>query len=457
MIYGTDSYKVGHWPMYPPGTTKVYSYLESRGGQFKKTVFFGLQGLLNTVNFPEISQLEKAAKFYSKHFGDSNVFNEEGWKKLIDLGYFPIRIKAVREGSVVPTGNVLMTVENTHPDFYWLTNWFETMLVRVWYPITVATNSFYSKRLIKDMLEKTGCSLVGLPFKLHDFGYRGVSSEETAAIGGAANLTSFLGTDTIAGIKYLQKNYDADMPGFSVAATEHSVMTSWGPDKERELVHHLLDTFPTGIISVVADSYNVFDFARMLGEPEIKRRILERDGVFVVRPDSGDPVEVNSMLVDILYDNFPGGFTSKHYRLLNDKIRILQGDGIDYQMIKTILETMAAKGYAADNWVFGSGGALLQNWTRDTQKFAFKASFIEVNGEERDVRKNPITSSSKQSKPGRLKLHRANKQYITFSSANFSRPQFEGYNDELEVVYENGEITRRQGIEEIREIIESNL
>jgi hypothetical protein len=202
IILMTDSYKISHWKQYPPKTQFVYSYFESRGGKFIGTVFFGLQYLFKKYFCGQVVTQEKineAEEFYKQHFG-CDLFNKEGWQYILDKynGYLPIRIKAVPEGSVIPIKNVLITVENTDPNCYWLTNYVETLLVQIWYPTTISTNSRECKKLINHYLEETG-DPSGLLFKLHDFGYRGVSSNETAMIGGTSHLVNFLGSDTLAG------------------------------------------------------------------------------------------------------------------------------------------------------------------------------------------------------------------------------------------------------------------
>jgi nicotinamide phosphoribosyltransferase len=382
-------------------------------------------------------------------------------------GKLPIRIKAVKEGTVVPISNVLMTIENTDDNCYWLTNALETMLMRIWYPITVATNGFYAKKEIAEFLEETGCNLEGLPFKLHDFGYRGVQTEESAGIGGMAHLVNFMGTDTTAANTYANEYYNPEvqykMYGLSVPASEHSVACSWGVDNEEGYFLNMLDQYPTGIVSIVSDSYDVFNFVKTMGK-KFKDKILARDGVVVFRPDSGDPVEVNMKLFDILWNTFGGIYNDKGFRVLDPHVRLIQGDGITFDLedstINKILSIAKANNIAADNWVFGSGGGLLQKWDRDTQKFAIKASFgiRRIDGShgykliELDLVKTPVTSESKRSKAGKLKLHPTQDSFSTISSADTPKELFAGYVDVLETVFENGEITRTQTFDEIREI-----
>ena len=232
LLLKTDSYKFSHHVQYPENTEKVYSYFESRiGARFSETVFFGLQGYIKKYLQGVVvtkDKLEGAKKFADAHVGPG-IFNYEGWKHILEKhdGKLPIRIKAVAEGTPVAVSNVLMTIENTDPKCFWLTNYLETLLVQVWYPSTVATLSRDNKKNINKYLVETG-DPAGLMFKCHDFGYRGVSSDESAQMGGAAHLVNFMGTDTVAGIVYAQAYYTADMIGFSIPASEHSTITSWG-------------------------------------------------------------------------------------------------------------------------------------------------------------------------------------------------------------------------------------
>src|SRR5215467_5256759 len=236
LVLKTDSYKFTHWKQYPPGTQYVYSYLESRGGMFPQTVFFGLQyylvKYLQGAVVTEDDVLE-AQQFVDRHIGPG-MFNQPGWMHIVrnSGGRLPVTIKAVAEGSSVDVQNVLMTIENTDPVCYWLPNYLETLLLKIWYPITVATLSHAIRRVILGALERSGDPSL-IDFKLHDFGYRGVSSEETAGVGAAAHLINFKGSDTVAGIRVLQQFYQTnEMEGFSIPAAEHSTVTAWGRENE---------------------------------------------------------------------------------------------------------------------------------------------------------------------------------------------------------------------------------
>lgn len=448
-IINTDSYKVGHAVQYPPGTTNVYSYFESRGGVYPETVFFGLQYImdkyLRSITPEDIFQAED---LFTAHFGTDKLFNRQGWMSIYHKygGRLPIRIKAVPEGTVVPIGNALMTVENTDPEFPWLTNYLETILSHVWYPTTVATVSYHVRQNILDFLTRNGDPSL-IDFKLHDFGFRGASSAESAAVGGGAHLTSFMGTDTLVALPFLQHYYDADVAGFSVPASEHSTMTSWGKENEVEAYRNMIIQYgDMPLYSVVSDSYDIFEACRSLWGGVLKDEVLAANGTLVVRPDSGDPPAVALKLLEILGEQFGKERNEKDYWVLNPKVRMIWGDGLDPKMIQSILFRLSTHGWSADNIVFGMGGGLLQKVDRDTQKFAFKCSSVVVDGEERDVYKEPKTDAGKNSKRGRLSLVRSINGLVTLPDKD--RPV--NFPDLLETVYEDGKVVKRQNFADIR-------
>ena len=451
LILQTDSYKFTHWKQYPPGTEYVYSYLESRGGMFGQVVFFGLQYYLERYLSGVVVSEEdvaEAQQFVDQHLGPG-MFNSEGWLHIVREhgGRLPVEIKAVEEGSVVKVSNVLMTIENTDPRSYWLPNYLETLLLKVWYPITVATLSSAIRRVILNALERSGDPAL-IDFKLHDFGYRGVSSEETAGIGAAAHLVNFKGTDTVAGIRLLQKYYGSEqMEGFSVPAAEHSTITSWGRENETEAYENMLTQFPSGIVAVVSDSYNVYEAAEKLWGEMLHDKVLAREGTLVVRPDSGNPRQTVLRVLEILGEKFGCETNAKGYRVLNPKVRVIQGDGVNFWTIQDLLTAMNRAGWSADNISFGMGGALLQQLNRDTQKFAFKTSSVTVNGEDRDVFKDPVEGHDKMSKCGRLALHFMNG---IWSTDRARRGQVD-YDDQLRPVFRDGEVLVKPDLTRIRE------
>ncbi|MEO1994833.1 MAG: nicotinate phosphoribosyltransferase [Planctomycetaceae bacterium] len=438
IILQTDSYKVSHYLQYPPGTQYVYSYFESRGGEFPEIVFFGLQYYLKRYLAGPVvtaAHLDSAEELLSQHFSAGSLFNRDGWQHILDRhsGHLPVRIRAIPEGTAVPTGNVLMTIENTDPACYWLTNYLETLLVQVWYPSTVATQSRAMKRVLLESLRRTGDPSL-IDFKLHDFGFRGVSSVESAGTGAAAHLVNFRGTDTLAGIVLARDYYDEDMAGFSIPAAEHSTITSWGREREVDAMRNMLIQFPTGAVAVVSDSFDIYQACSDLWGVTLRAAVLERDGVLVVRPDSGDPPTVVVEVLKRLGDAFGTQVNPQGYRLLDPHVRVIQGDGIDRHMLAEILQAVERAGWSADNIAFGSGGGLLQKLNRDTCRFAFKCSSVTIAGQQRDVYKQPVTDSGKQSKAGRLRLVRRQGEFTTMPESATSEA------DCLQTVFLNGEL-----------------
>jgi len=443
IILLTDSYKISHWKQYPPGTEYVYSYFESRGcvvKEWTECTFFGLQYFLKEYMVGQVVSREKIQEAYdvcANHFGATFIaptltnpdnFYKSGWEYVLEKhgGRLPIKIKAVPEGMTVPTRTVLMTVENTDPKCYWLTNYLETLLVQVWYPMTVCSQSREQKKSIMRYYKETGCDLGKAPggvcFSLNDFGFRGVSSVESAMTGGAAHLVNFIGSDTLMAMMCAKKYYGAnagsfhECPSFSIPASEHSTITSWGKDRECEAMKNMLESYPNGLVACVSDSFDIFNACENYWGTQLKSLIESRPqesgGRLVVRPDSGEPTEIVPKVLEILLSKFGCTKTSTGHRLLPNYIRCIQGDGVDYESIPKILQVLKDKNIAADNVVFGSGGALLQKVHRDTFKCAFKCSEITVNGKASPVFKDPITDPGKISKKGRLTLQKASETTI---------------------------------------------
>jgi nicotinamide phosphoribosyltransferase len=446
----TDSYKVGHANMYPKGTQKVYSYFESRkGAEFNETVFFGLQYIVKrylTGRVVTARNIEAAAAMFKEHFGNENLFNREGWEYILRVhdGKLPVRIKAIPEGTPVTISNILMSIENTDENCWWLTNYLETILTHVWYGSVVATLSREVKKTLAHFYEQTSDNAGGLNFGLQDFGCRGVSCMEQAAYGGASHLINFLGTDTVPSMPFAVRYYGASFSGlgYSVPATEHSIMTSLGVEGEMEIVQDLLDEYPTGILSVVGDSYNIYTMAETLGT-RFNTQILARNGVFVLRPDSGDPEEVMLKLLGILWTHFGGHINTKGYKVIDPKIKLLWGDGIDIRGIRNILGAMLVNGWSIENIAcFGMGGGLLQKVNRDTQRSAFKCSAQLRNNEWIDIQKNPL-DVSKKSKAGRLKLIKVDGAYKT---VRLEEPG----EDLLVTIVEDGELKTEWTFDEVR-------
>lgn len=451
-ILNADSYKYSQFNQYPDGTEYVYSYIESRGGKFDETVFFGLQAFIKEyLTTPiTIEMIDEAQAIIEAH---GEPFNREGWIYILmeHDGRLPVQINAVPEGTVVPTKNILASIINTDPKCYWLTSFLETALLRaVWYPTTVATNSREIKKVILDALERTGTP-ADIAFKLHDFGARGVSSLESAGIGGAAHLVNFQGTDTVEALLFARRYYGADMAGFSVPAMEHSTVTSWGRDREVDSYRNMVkkNGRPGGIVSAVSDSYDIFNACKLWGT-ELKQDILDSGATLVVRPDSGDPATVVLGCLVVLNEHFGHTINDKGYKVLNN-VRVLQGDGITLESIKEILALAIENGFSADNLVFGQGGALLQIVNRDDQKFAMKCSAARINGKWVQVFKDPITDQGKRSKKGQLKLVKTlldGKDH--FFTVQDDEPDFHALRDTLVPVYEDGEVLLTYTFDEVR-------
>lgn len=448
----TDSYKDGHIWQYPPDTTEVYEYYECRGGEWESQILFGLQYILAArlegIFFDQY-QLESEAKASQEHFGDGYPYPKAAWQYILDhhAGRLPVEIRAVKEGIPVPIHNVMLTIRNTDPKCYWLPGWLESVIQQVWYPSTVATISREVKKLFKSFLESTADSLDSLPFHLHDFGFRGVSSVETAALMSASHLVNFFGTDTKCGMDLLHQYYGAPLvSGHSVAASEHSTMTTWGQSGEGAALANLLDKYPKGIVSVVGDSYDITNFVSTVVGSELRARIRARDGKVVVRPDSGDPTIVVPDVLESLGEAFGTRENSQGYRVLPPCVGVIQGDGMDYYSIRHLLTTLKGMRWSAENIVVGMGGGLGQKLNRDTQKVAMKCSYAKINGKDVLVFKQPKTDLGKSSKKGKQALLAGcNGEFHTMSYVGEDYPF-----DELEQVFLNGNIVRTQTLDDVR-------
>jgi nicotinamide phosphoribosyltransferase len=467
LILLADAYKYAHHKLYYPGTTQIYSYLESRGGMFDETVFFGLQYFLKEyLQGAAFNQqdLDEADGFLQQVFGRDDVFDRSKFQYILDKydGHLPVKIKAVAEGTAVPTGNVLMTIENTDPECYWLTNFLETLLMQVWYPCTAATLSNQIKKVITKFYDETATddAEAGIGFVLNDFGFRGVSSVESAKIGGAAHLLNFSGSDNLAGSGMAINYYDAKkVYGLSIPATEHSICTLLGREGELEVFKHVIRTFPTGTIACVSDSFNIFKACEEYWGTELRDEILNRKGTLVIRPDSGDPIMTLTKIFEILFDKFGFTVNARGYKVLPAQVRVIQGDGVNYAEIINIYNALKENGISAENLVLGMGGALLQKVDRDTQKFALKCSSAVINGREVAVEKSPtemdaqgnITDSFKKSKGGRLKLVKINGIFKTVNQQEHLELE-----DALQTVFENGALVNTITFEQAKANINAN-
>jgi nicotinamide phosphoribosyltransferase len=493
-IVNADSYKVSHFIQYPEGTEYVSSYIEARSSQFAETFgeeydyaqLFGLQAFLKDYLANPIEQIDVdiAEALFELH---GEPFNKKGWQHIVDKhqGKLPIEVRALPEGTIAGTSNALVEIVNTDPECAWLTSYVETATLRaVWYPTTVATKSRVCKDICQEFLNDTSDNAEEtINFMLHDFGARGAATTEASAIGGMAHIVNFLGTDTVMGmvaslgyydkdftrfleqepedpkqafLKTLQKMKadDTPAPAFSVIASEHSTMTIKGPEGEKAQIKSLIDRAKEGrIVSIVSDSYDYYNNVENVYGEEFKEDILEagrNGGRVVIRPDSGDPVDVIVNTLEILGRKFGTEKNSKGYKVLPDCIRILQGDGINEKSMREILIAVKEKGFSVENIVFGMGGGLLQKVNRDNLNFAQKASYAQINGEEYEICKNPATADPafvKKSKSGRLSTIWTGEAFKTIKTKDLQGDE----RDAMTPVFKNGEVLQEISFNEVRQ------
>lgn len=446
IILNSDSYKYSQYCQYPDKTEFVFSYIESRGGIYDKMVFFGLQMFLKDYLKRRIKKkdIDRAERIITKH---GEPFYREGWEYILKEhgGRLPVEIHSLDEGTIIKPNQILLWIRNTDPKCWWLTSFLETALLRaIWYPTTVASNSYMSKLMIKKALMESG-DVSLLPFKLHDFGARGVSSWESAGIGGLAHLVNFMGSDTVTALEYAEEFYDAEDVAYSVPAMEHSTVTSWTKKNEIGSYRNMIKIYgkPGSIVSIVSDSYDIYEACRMYAGP-LKQQIIDSGATLVVRPDSGDPAVVIKKCLQILEEGFGSVTNSKGFKVLNN-VRVLWGDGINHQSIRSILFTVMLAGFSADNLVFGQGGALLQINNRDDLKFAMKCSAAFIDEKWVDVFKDPITDSGKKSKKGLLTLIKVDGE---FKTVNWDDDYEE---EELKQRFYNGKLFNLTTFAEVRE------
>lgn len=425
LINLTDSYKDSQWCQYPADSAFVHSYFEQRlGAKWPSSIWFGPQiafkrYLLQGVTKEDVNEERALAKL---HYGTDEFFNYDGWMHIVNKhgGKLPLRIKSVPEGMLVPIDNVLMTVENTDDKCHWLTTHFETLLTEFsWYGSAVATSSFVQKAQIMEYLIKTGDPAL-IDFKLHDFGFRGTTCPEQAGIGGLAHLVNFKGTDTKIALTYGRRYYGEPCAGYSIPASEHSTITSWGGfEYEVDAFRNMIKKYGRyPLYACVSDSYDIQRACSVLWGQQLKDEVLEAPGTLVVRPDSGVPHKMVLDCLERLGAAFGYTYNGKGYKILHPKVRLIQGDGVDYEEENRIMHLMMVEKWSVDNIAFGSGGALLQKVNRDTQRSAFKASCLTTtSGHERDVFKNPKSDSTKTSKKGKLSLIMKNGKITTVRGA----------------------------------------
>jgi nicotinamide phosphoribosyltransferase len=486
-ITSTDSYKLAHARMYPAGTTQIYSNFTPRSNAhlnvpaaFKtnKIVWFGAQGVIrqmqeewqeNFFDAPLDAVINQFKSRTAPFTGDYPV-DIASITALHKLGYLPIKIKALAEGSRVNIGVPVFTIVNTKPEFYWLTNYLESYLsTESWKPTTTATIADIYRQIITRYANETGGNKDFIDFQGHDFSMRGMSNSMDSAKSGAGHLTAFKGSDTLSAVDYLEYFYAASntFVAASVPATEHSVMCISGVADEKETIRRLIqDLYPTGIVSVVSDSW---DFWRVISvyAAQLKDIILKRQpdsmgfAKVVFRPDSGDPVEIicgaespkdNSPAelgaVEVLWNIFGGTVNEKGFKTLNQRVGLIYGDSITPQRADDILRRLKAKGFASDNIVLGIGSYTYQYLTRDTLGFAMKATYGVVNGAGVEIVKNPITDSgTKKSAKGLLRVENENGEFVLYDQQTTAQ-ETQG---ELKLVFEDGEFFNPTSLTEIRE------
>jgi nicotinamide phosphoribosyltransferase len=456
----TDVYKLGHMVQYVPGCNKVYSYLNARSDKnFQEIVFFGLQYYLEKYMTSAITpdMAEEMLDYYSSIIGPPSQDTKNKVYDLARLGYWPLEIKALPEGTVISPKNALMTITNTHPDFYWTVGYVESLLLKVWYPITVATHCYKYRKLVEKMFAATvdNDQKFLMPFMVHDFGFRGDSSEEGAGLSGVAHLASFTGSDTIPA-RWVAKNFygPATEPiMLSVPASEHSVMCSFGRDKEIDAFRNMLDLYPEGIVSIVSDTFDVY---KVLTEfcVTLKDKILARNGKTVFRPDSGNPEHIicgnpnapegspeELGCIRLLDKMFGSTVNSKGYKVLNPKVGLIYGDGMYYERYERTLNELRRMGYASSNLVIGVGG-ILRNHSRDTLGMAIKATHVEVNGVGQDIEKDPVTDHGKKSHKGLI--------YVDKDGTHDMATPEQERTGLLKYVFRNGRMYNRTNLDEIR-------
>lgn len=480
-----DFYKADHRRQYPAGTEYVYSNFTPRScklapvldGFDERVVFFGLQGfikhfLIDTWNENFFQQPRDEVVAQYKHRMDRalgpGAIPVDHIEALHDLGYLPIRIKALPEGSRVNVRVPMLTIVNTDPRFFWLTNYLETcMSAELWKPCATATLAYEYKRLIDGAARDTGAPPEFSAIQAHDFSCRGMSGIYDAAQAGAGHLTSFIGTDTVSAIDYVDTYYGgADGVGVSVPATEHSVMCMGTKADELATFRRLVtDLYPAGIVSIVSDTWDfwqvITEFAVTLKD-EILNRMPDANGLArtVFRPDSGDPVKIIcgdpdapagspqfKGAVECLWEIFGGTQTDKGYKCLNERVGLIYGDSITLQRARDILDGLKAKGFASNNIVFGVGSYTYQYMTRDTFGFAMKATWGQVAGEAREIFKDPVTDDgAKRSAKGLLRVEMTEGGFALYDQQTVDGEA----GGALETVFENGNLVRETTLDEVR-------
>ncbi len=454
-ILAADSYKLSHPDMYAPNVDGISAHVIARTNGKDMIVPMGFQMWLQSrLMVPVTTAMVDEAEIFAPKHGEP--FNREPWDYIVSKykGYLPLDIWAVPEGTPVPSGHALVSVQCTDPKVKWIVSHIETALQRGFWPATtIASQCRKTKLELAHFYRISGADMGMLEFALHDFGARGVSSHESAEFSGAGQLALFMGSDNMEAIRAVNHYYNSEMAAFSVPASEHSVECSFGgsDEQEQQYLEHMLDTFakPGSIVSIVIDGFDTYRAAAKLCSSPLKDKIISSGAKVVFRPDSGDMLEVVPSILRMQEEAFGSVTNEKGFRKINN-VGVLQGDGVDHMSILSLLGKVMSLGYTADSVVFGSGGALLQKINRDTFKFAMKASAILVDGKWVGISKNPVTDPGKASMSGRVMLFRSKMtgQYIT---CDIDKPIDEEFEMAMELVYSYGRITYKTTLAEVRE------
>ena len=479
----TDGYKVDHKRQYPDGTTLVYSNWTPRKSRIEgidEVVFFGLQYFLKKyiiqdfdLHFfkqPKEAVVKKYARRINNYLGENQVGTKH-IEDLHDLGYIPMVFKALPEGASVPIRVPIFTMYNTIPEFFWLTNYFETLLSAViWLPCNSATIAKQYRKVLDKYAEETSSMPEFVDWQGHDFSMRGMGGIEAAVTSAAGHLLSFTGSDTIPAIDFFEEYYsansDTELIAGSVAATEHSVMCMGTTEGEYETFKRLIcEVYPKGIVSIVSDTWDLW---KVLTDylPRLKDEIVSREGKVVVRPDSGDPVDIicgnpngkteqeKKGVIELLWDVFGGTVNAKGFKELVPQIGAIYGDSITVTRATAICERLKAKGFASTNVVLGIGSFTYQYNTRDTFGFAMKATYGEVNGEGRAIFKDPITDDgTKKSAKGLMKIELVEGKFILIDEVSWEEEQ----KGELKEVFRDGRLLIDQSLSDIRNLVKNQL
>lgn len=478
----TDGYKTGHHQQYPAGTQEVYSNWTPRSNKYAPqgcdmVLSFGQQYVMQWLHdYFEVNFFAKPKDVVCNEMKTelslylNTDYDVSHFRALHDLGHLPIRVKSLLEGVEVPIRVPMLTVVNTKQEFYWVTNFLETILsTMLWLPMTSASIALTYKRLFKRWALKTDADNIGfIDFQGHDFSMRGMGGLQSAVASGMGHSAVFLGSDTLPVIHGLRKYYEArDFVVGSVNATEHSVMCAGTKDDEIGTFRQLMETYPTGILSVVSDTWDLW---KVLTNylPKLKEAILEREGKLVIRPDSGDPVDIicgtsakigegtpqEKGVVELLWDVFGGTVNKEGFKVLDPHIGAIYGDSITTKRAEDICQRLHDKGFATTNVVLGIGSFTYQFNTRDTFGFAMKATSVVVNGERREIFKDPITDDGvKKSAKGLIRVDKVDGNYLLVDEVTEAEEQ----KGELKVIYEDGKFLNRTTLEQIRKRIDERL